>query len=131
MHSHTHIRYAGKWCVCVCVFLASCSYCSAVYQSFGRSDDESRGPATCFLFTLLYTITIQLMHCVCVCLQYMCTVLCACVSWLVSSCPSVCVSACLPASDLLPCYVKALSFSPGSIMLIQRENIISQITGQW
>ncbi len=95
-------RYADK-CVCArlceCIFLASCSYCSAVYQSFGRSDDKSWGLATCFLFTLLYTITTQLTHCV---FAYsVCTVLWAYVSWPVSSCPPVCALASLPASDLL------------------------------
>lgn len=43
-------------------------------------------------------------------------------------CVCVRVTHSLPASDLLHCYVKALSLGPYSIMLIQRENIISQIT---
>lgn len=109
----------------VCVFLESCSYCSAVYQSFGRSDDEPRGPATCFLFTLLYTITTQLTHCVCAYSTWLYTIVHLCV--LPCELP-VCVSTCLPASDLLQCYVRALCLGQCAIMLIQRENIISQIT---
>lgn len=96
MNAHMHcltLKVNSGMLTNVCVFLVSCSYCYAVYRSFGRSDDEPRGPATCFLFTLLYTITSQLTHCVC--LQY----------------KSV-------YSDLQPCYVEALSTGANSIMLI-------------
>lgn len=64
-------------CVCVRVFLASCLYCSAVFRSFGRSDDKSQGPAPCFLFTRLYTITTRLTHCVCS--QCVYSIVCLCV----------------------------------------------------
>jgi len=64
----------------------------------------------------------------CVSLQYACvySIVCLCVL----ACEFLPACLWLPTNDLLPCYVKALSLGPYSIMLIQRENIMSQITGQ-
>lgn len=130
-HAQTHTlcsRFAqtckdADKCVCLCVFLASCSYCSAAYQSFGRSDDKSRGPAPCFLFTLPYSITTQLTHCG-VCLQYICV--CAVLCLWDLACLFVCRPVCPPVMCCL------IMLNPSVLVHIQSgENIISQITRQW
>lgn len=127
MHRCPHALSHTYKCVCVCIFsILFVLFCCVqkhweVWWRIARSCDMFP------VYTALHNNYPA--DALCVCLQYV---------W-IQYCTPVCLGlwvlarlfVCLPANGLLPCYIIDLIPGPYSIMLIQSENIVFQISGQW